>query len=65
MFPVLIKEYENRKRFKIAEKIITFFGIFVTLFSVNIYTLSASFEMECVELQSGMEFEENLLMSLC
>ena len=55
----LIKEFENRLQdFKKNHQF-----IFVTLFSLDINTLPANFQMEWIELQSDTQFE-NMIMSL-
>lgn len=60
---VVIKEFENK--FKDSKKsfFFFFFCIFVTLFSVNINTWPAKFQMFAIELGSEIQLK-NLIMSL-
>ena len=53
---ILIKGFENK--FQDCKKITEFFCIFTTPFSVDINKLHANFQMECVELQSDIQFQE-------
>ena len=53
-------ELENM--FQDCQKSHKFFGIFATPFSVNINTLPANFQMECIELQSDTQLK-NLILS--
>lgn len=53
----------SREQVSRLQKIYKYFGMFVTLFSVNINALSAGFQVECVEVQSYIQLR-NLIVSL-
>ena len=59
MLSALIKEFENR--FECCQNNLQF--IFISPFSVDINTLTANFQMECIELQSDIQLK-NMIMSL-
>ena len=52
----LIQEFENR--FQDFWENNQYFAIFETQFSININTLPANFQMECMGLQSGIQLKE-------
>ena len=52
-------ELENM--FQDCQKSHKFFGIFATPFSVNTNTLPANFNIECIELQSGIQLKNMIL----
>lgn len=56
LLSTLIEEFENR--FQDFKENRTFFSIFSTPFSVDINTIPASFQMECIELQSDIQLKE-------
>ena len=59
----LIQDFENK--FQDFWENNQYFAVFATPFSVNINMSPASFQMECIELQSGSPFKENFdLVSL-
>lgn len=58
---VLIKEFENS--FKISEKIVNFFCMFATPFSVKINPLATNFQLQYIELQSDIQLK-TLIISL-
>lgn len=56
MLFVLIQEFENR--FQDCLKYNQVFGVSIILFSIDISTLPANFQIECVELQSDTQLEQ-------